>query len=107
MCTLGADKDEVDIPDHQAKPVAGRNYSIYAWYSIGPNRTLSWYLNGSPLKASPFVSMINDGLNIVLQLGSAFRNMYGTFSLQIDGTDTKDDFIIIPGIQYEFQLLLG
>jgi len=104
LCT---DKDEVVIADNYPKPVIGRNFSIYARYSVGPHDSLTWYHNGSPLKSSPFVSIASDGLNMVLQLSSSFHDMYGSFSLRIDGTNTKDQIIILPGIFDPIFLLCG
>ena len=76
----------------------GDLYGIHATYSLGPHQVLNWYFNEYLLESSnPHFITEADGLNAVLKFVSITEDVYGLFSLKIEGTSIIDDFVFSGG----------
>ena len=93
--------NEVDISGifkHEPTAADSSAHVILATFSLQPNNVLNWYFNGFPLESSnPYLSMEADGLNAVLHISKLFPDVYGTYSLKIEGTGISDSIVLSPG----------
>ena len=65
--------------------------TIVAKYSTLPKNILKWYFNGLPINSKDSIFEVKtDGLNVILKFKQSQAGIYGTFSLQIDGTYISD-----------------
>ena len=73
--------------------------SVHGIFSLGSRQVLNWYSNGIPIKSSNSrYSIVADGLNTVLSIKGKFDEVYGIYSLKIEGTNIYADTIFVAGI---------
>ena len=71
--------------------------TIFAKYSTLPKKIIKWYFNGLPINSKDSIFEVKtDGLNAMLKFKQSKAGIYGTFSLQIEGTAISDKITLPP-----------